>query len=456
MIIIARKRLIFWLLRAYLRRWGKTIVVSFILGLFIFSIIFFNRNFLISKLSFAGSQSIGIAGIYSKQDFPNNLPDVVLNQISRGLTKVNERGQVQPDVAQKWEVKDDGKTFIFYLKQDVVFSDGKHLDSSQVNYNFENVTIEKPTKQIVVFKLKNKYSPFLVTLANHKIFKKNFVGVSDYSIKKIKENGGFIDYIELYSQKDKKTIKYDFYDNQELLKSAYVLGEVSKAIDIVDISYQDKIDLSKFKNTNISKNTNEDKIVTIFFDNQDPLLSDKKVRKALAYSLPNTFPEGKRVYTPYKIGFWANNPTEIYQKDIEFSNLLLKESQASTSGRIKITLKTLPQYKKLAESIAQDWKKINFETKIEVSQSVPDFYQAFLGDLPVLKDPDEYTLWHTGQNNNITHYKNLRIDKLLEDGRTTYEEADRKKIYTDFQKYLVDDMPATFLYLPYTYTLLRK
>ncbi len=443
-------------MRAYLKRWGKIISVSFLLGVAIFFIIFSNRNFLFSKLSFARSESIGIAGIYSKQDFPNNLPDVVLTHISRGLTKVNNKGQVVADIAEKWEIKDGGKTFIFYLKPNILFSDGKRLDSSQINYNFADVTIEKPTKQIIVFKLKNKYSPFLVTLANHKVFKKNYIGVSDYSIKKVKENGGFIDYIELYSQKERKSIKYDFYDNQELLKSAYVLGEVSKIVDINDINYEGRVDLSKFKNTSVARNVNEDKIVTIFFDNQDPLLSDKKVRKALAYSLRNSFDEGKRVYGPYRTGFWANNPSEIYQQDIEYSNLLLKDSEASKSGKIKITLKTLPQYKNLAEAISKDWKKINFETKIEVTGAVPDFYQAFLGDLPVLKDPDEYTLWHTGQNNNITHYKNLRIDKLLEDGRTTYGESERKEIYTDFQKYLVDDMPAAVLFVPYTYTIWRN
>ena len=80
----------------------------------------------------------------------------------------------------------------------------------------------------------------------------------------------------------------------------------------------------------------------------------------------------------------------------------------------------------------------------------------FLGDFPVLNDPDQYTLWHSRQPTNITNYKNLRIDKLLEDGRQTSNQNDRKIIYNDFQKYLIDDMPAIFLYFPYTFSLTRN
>lgn len=455
MIFIKRKRFILWLIKAYLRKWGRIIGISFTLGILLFLILFLNRNFISSKLVLNTSETIGVAGIYSKENFPNNLPHFILNNISRGLTKVDDKGNVMPDIAEKWDIKDNGKTFIFYIKKGQYFSDGKEVDSSMINYNFSDAVIEKPSKYVIVFKLKEKYSPFLVTLANNKVFKKDYVGVSDFEIKKIKNNGGFIDYIDLYSQSDKKSIKYDFYDTQDLLKNAFTLGEVNKIVDINDLNYEGKTDLSKFKNIKIVKSPNQDKIVTIFFDNQDPVLSDKKVRKALAYSLPNDFSEGKRNYTPYSANLWANNPSEIYQKDVELSKLLLEQSSASQSGRTKITLKTLPQYKSVADKIAKDWKTINFDVRVEVTETIPDIYQAFLGDLPVLKDPDQYTFWHSGQANNITHYKNLRIDKLLEDGRQTYDKSERKQIYTDFQKYLIDDMPAAFLFMPYTYTISR-
>lgn len=456
MIFLKRKRLIFWLLKAYIKKWGKTFLSSFALGFVIILIFFLNRNFFISKLPITDHQRIGIAGIYTRGDLPNNLPEIVQSQASRGLTKISPKGEVLPDLAKSWEIKDDGKTFVFYLQTNIYFSDGKEFDSSSIRYNFTDVVIERPTKHVIIFKLKDKYSPFLVTLANHKVFKENYVGTSDYKIGKIDTNGEFIRSIELSSKKDKKKTEYLFYDTQDALKNAYVLGEVTSIIDINDLEYGEKVSLSTFKNSTSSKNINYSKIVTLFYNNSDSLLSDKKVRKALAFSLPDNFEDGKRTYTPYRSEYWFNNSEENYQKDLEYSNLLLEQSEASSSGSIKIELKTLPQYKDLAERISRDWKKIGINTKVETVVGVPTVYQAFLGELPVLKDPDQYTLWHTGQDSNITNYKNLRIDKLLEDGRRTYSTSERKEIYLDFQKYLLDDMPATFLFFPYTYTLTRK
>lgn len=402
------------------------------------------------------SQSIGIAGVYSRRDLPNNLPDIIQAQVSRGLTKISPKGEVLPDLAKSWEIKDDGKMFIFYLRPDIRFSDGKAFDSSSINYNFENVAMERPAKEVIVFRLKDKYSPFLVTLANHKVFKKNYVGISDYKISKVNTNGEFIRSIDLFSKKDRKKVSYIFYDTQDALKNAYVLGEVTSIIDINNLDYMGKVSLANFKNTSTSKNINYNKIVTIFYNNSDSLLSDKKIRKALAYSLSDSFPDGKRAYTPYRQEYWFNDSSQNYKKDLEYANLLLSQSDASKSGGLKIDLQTLSQYSALAKDIAREWKKVGINTKIEVIDGVPTGYQVFLGELPVLKDPDQYTLWHTGQGSNITNYKNLRIDKLLEDGRRTYKQEDRKKIYSDFQKYLLEDMPATFLFFPYTYTLTRK
>lgn len=457
MIFLKRKRLIFWLLRAYIKKWGKTITVSFVLGLLVFAFLFLKRDFFLSKIPLSNNESIGIVGVYDRTDLPNNLPPAILNQASRGLTKVSPEGVVLPDIALRWEIKDDGKTFIFYLRPNTYFSDGKLVDTGSIKYNFKDVTIEKPSKQVIVFRLKEKYSPFLVTLSNYKIFKNSNIGVSDYRISEIKSSSGFIDYIKLFSQKDKKTIKYDFYDTQEALKSAYALGEVTKIVDINDLNYKNRVNFSEFKNADVDRQINFEKIVTIFFDNQDPLLSDKKLRKALAYSLPDKFDEGQRTYTPYTPKFWANGDQENYKKDLEYSKLLFEQTDASKSASLKIELKALPQYQLLAKKIAKSWKQLGVNTDIKVVDSVPQgTYQAFLGELPVFKDPDQYTLWHTGQESNITNYRNLRIDKLLEDGRRIYDIEQRKEIYSDFQKYLIDDMPAAFLFFPYTYSVTRK
>ena len=131
-------------------------------------------------------------------------------------------------------------------------------------------------------------------------------------------------------------------------------------------------------------------------------------------------------------------------------------SSSQTTLPKTLTIKTLRQYKTAADAIAKTWKGLGIDTKIEEVDTLPDTYQVFLGDFSIPKDPDQYTLWHSAQQNNITRYKNLRIDKLLEDGRKTSDINERKSLYDDFQKYLMDDAPAAFLYFPMQYDVKRK
>jgi ABC-type transport system substrate-binding protein len=50
----------------------------------------------------------------------------------------------------------------------------------------------------------------------------------------------------------------------------------------------------------------------------------------------------------------------------------------------------------------------------------------------------------------------LKVDRLLEVGRSTYKISDRKEAYIDMQKTMSDDPPALFLFYPYSYTVKRK
>ena len=50
---------------------------------------------------------------------------------------------------------------------------------------------------------------------------------------------------------------------------------------------------------------------------------------------------------------------------------------------------------------------------------------------------------------------NPKIDKLLEDGRKENNKEERKEIYHDFQRFLVEDCPAVFLHELATYSISR-
>jgi len=63
-------------------------------------------------------------------------------------------------------------------------------------------------------------------------------------------------------------------------------------------------------------------------------------------------------------------------------------------------------------------------------------------------DPFAYTIWHSSQwkGRNFAHYKNPKVDELLEQARRTNVVAERKRAYAEFSKVLMDDAPYVFLY----------
>lgn len=453
---IFKRRTLFWLIKAYLKKWGKVIGSSFLLGLLIFFLLLALSQYVLSKLPNEKKPVIGLIGAYTT----SNLPPEIVRKLSRGLTSVKPDGTVQSDAAASWKITDLGKTYIFTLKDDIHFSDGREMTSDRVSYDFADVKVETPDKKTIVYKLKDAYSPFLITVSRP-IFAKGFVGIGEYELLDVKVNGNFVESLELKSVKSPvKTETYKFYPDEEALKQAFMLGEINTAVGLTDLTYKNT-SFADFPNVTLRRGLDYSKLVTLFFNTTDSVLSDKKVRNGLTYSLPDTFKHGQRNYVSYP-------PTSEYysaegnerKQDYEHAKLLLEsltdKKEASKSS--KLTLKVLSKYMPVAKEITSAWETAGIEVKVEEVQSIPTTFQMYLGDFNMPRDPDQYTLWHSSQppNTNITNFNNLRIDKLLEDGRKTTDLTERKDIYKDFQKYLIDDAPAAFLYFPYQYTVVRK
>lgn len=455
--VVVRRRLIIWLIKAYIKKSGKTLLFSFLGGLLIFFVLIYASKYFLYLIPFTKKQTIGVTGAYTQ----DTLPLAIVNKLSKGLTVVAADGTIQPGLAASWDILDNGKTYQFHLKPNQHFNNGTLVTSQTINYNFSDVTIDRPDDNTIIFKLKDPYAPFLVTVSRP-ILGQGFVGVGDYSLEKLKLNGNFVQSMTMVGNRNKHEIlEYDFYSTDDALRIGYLLGEVTE-VDGMSTASSKTLALQNFKNTNTSKKTDYSQLITLFYKIDDAVLSDKKVRLALTYALPNKFQEGERAYLPYppRSIYYNHDQAENYKQDLNHAKLLLLPDQnASNSGQkapTTLTLKTLPQYRQTASTIAAAWKQIGITTKIEEVNTNPDDFQVFLGDFNLPNDPDQYTLWHSDQANNITHYKNLRIDLLLEQGRKNTAVDQRQKSYQDFQKYLLEDAPAAFLYFPDVYTVVRK
>ncbi|XVG95419.1 nickel ABC transporter substrate-binding protein [Eubacteriales bacterium KG127] len=72
------------------------------------------------------------------------LPSQFITQdmVYEGLVYYGEKGEIKPSLAEKWDVSKDGKTYTFYLRKNVKFSDGSDFNSSNVVKNFDAIFSE--------------------------------------------------------------------------------------------------------------------------------------------------------------------------------------------------------------------------------------------------------------------------------------------------------------------------
>jgi len=428
---------------------SRTIISSLILGILVFFAFIGLLNYYFRPLIFKTTENVGYTGSYTI----NTLPAEILDEVSYGLTRVTPTGEIVPAAAESWSIQDE-KTYTFKLKHGIRLHNGQELTSKNINFNFENVTKKEVNKYTVQYILANPYSPFLASVARP-IFGKKLAGIGSFKVENVDINGGFVRSMTLVNTKVKnKKKKIYFYPTQRALKVAFMLGEVTKIYGAITPNV-DNMDLSKWKKVKTENYTNYTGLVAIFYNNNDSVLNNKKIRQALNYSLPEKVSVGERAFGPIPPNsIYFSQPPTYKITDLELSKTLLSSVKEPIKDAIEIS--TTDEYQRVAQTVQQAWEKIGIKTKIKIVQDVPSDFQIFIYRIKVPQDPDQYVLWHSDQRNNITHYKNLRIDKLLEDGRSISDLEKRKKIYADFQKYLTDDVPASFYYFPKELNLFKN
>lgn len=387
---------------------------------------------------------IGTVGKYTLETIPTSIQ----SRVSKGLVTIDEDGNAQKALASAWEIQDDGRTYHFTLDDNLNWHDGTKLNGQDINYNFKDVRVERGDTT-VTFYLEEPFTPFLHAVAKP-VLKNGQYGVGDYSLDKTVVFSGVVQSVRLSGVTEK--IIYKFYPTESAALTAFKLGEIDRVENISRIPPE----IERESRYEVARNTDLPKITVLFLNNNDQLLKSKPVRQALAYAIKDKSFGNTRAISPISASSWAYNPlVKDYQYDEERAKSLFGQDIEDT-GTVSIELKTTLQYLETAEKIATDWRDtLGIQVDVKVVTAITTDYQVLLADYAPPDDPDQYTTWHSTQSTNYTHYTNLRIDKLLEDGRRTADTKLRRDIYQDFQRFLLEDSPAIFLFETNSYNLSR-
>ncbi len=212
-----------------------------------------------------------------------------------------------------------------------------------------------------------------------------------------------------------------------------------------------------------------------------PLFGDKRIRQAMTAAINKDelingvlFGMGQKAHGPIVPGRWAYNPNV---KDIAYdpkhaADLLAQAGwkEKNSDGILvkngkpfKFTILTNQgnqQRLMTAQIVQQRLRFVGIDVKIRIVEWAT-FLKEFVnkGNFEVVmlawnisQDPDMYDIWHSSKTNpgelNFIGYKNPEIDRLLVEGRSTFDLEKRKRAYFRIQEILAEDQPYTFLYVP--------
>ena len=116
----------------------------------------------------------------------------VIGQIYDGLVELGSDLELEPALAESWEVSDDGLTYTFTLRDGVTFHNGRAMTSEDVVYSYERImaeetgsptasrftqvaSVEATDAQTVVFTLAGPFAPFLSNLTNLTVIPRELV-----------------------------------------------------------------------------------------------------------------------------------------------------------------------------------------------------------------------------------------------------------------------------------------
>lgn len=434
----------------YLFYYLKKNLLFIFLGLAFGSAAFLERNYLIviyQRLQ-TRQQSYGIEGLYHS----DNLSSSISKLISFGLTEISDNDRIiNSPLVQNLDIRNNNLEYQFTINTNYIWQNGKKLVSSDIVYPYSGIEFSYPDPSHLVIKLNNSFSPILSLFAQPLFLKNSLIGLGDYRVTSSILQEGYLKYLYLQNIKTGTKLVYKFYPSEKDLINAFKLGEV----DNISLSSIPS-DFKSWAGITITQQIDTSKYSAIFLNTEK--ISQKPLRQALAYATPKTNEKNQRCLSPISPNSWAYTPGV---KEYSYNPTRSKELfDIKSLGSIRLLVadrKLINQ----AEIIKQAWEKIlgiQVEVLSSTNQSVNlTDYDAILayGSIPV--DPDQFSFWHStqSQQNNITHLNNPRIDKLLEEGRNTFDIIERNRIYQDFQRYLLEESPAIFLEFPVTYTINR-
>ena len=382
---------------------------------------------------------IGLVGQHSV----TNLPTQITKLLNSGLTTQGPEQTTILNLASTEDIDDSQKTYTYKLSPNLTWTDGKPIKAEDINISIPKEDIEAPDSETIKFVLPAKFAPF-PSILNFPITNQEGLLPDPFEIKLKQRSSGVLTQVVIDNGEYK--IFVNIYPTSSQALTAYKLGQIDAIIDLPITSTSQ--DLSGFGIANAF--LNKQKLILLVVNHKDPNLNGKPTRQGLAYSLDLNYNQTKKALTTINPSSWVYNPlVKEYQPNPQRAKELI-------SSDLELEISTTPELLSIADEIKNSINIPNLKVNIKVVSDTPEDFQLFLTTFTIPQDPDQYPFWHSTQPGNVGGSASEKLDKLLEDGRTTLDNNERKALYHEFQRVFAEELPAIVLFHPQHVNLARN
>jgi peptide/nickel transport system substrate-binding protein len=425
------------------------------------------------------------------------------DHIYESLTMYDEKTNIVPALAQSWEITNGGKTYTFKLRPNVKFHNGQVMNADDVKYSIDRVLDPKTAspwrswfdavKEIKVIEpltvqmnLEAPY-PLLGSFAGMRaagIIPKDLAEKENLKIKGI--GTGPFKLVEYVPQDHITYARNPDYWDKPL---PYLDGMVFKVlteenarlaalragqIQYAFLSAQGAAQLEGVPGIAVQKSPFA-WVVLHYISAYEKPLNDARVRRAMRMAVDTNEVIQKAAFgagvpsgtVPTGYGDWYLDPQTLpYNKpDVEGAKKLLVE--AGYPNGFPIEIKCSPQYPEFVATtlVAQSsLKKIGIDVTVkqmEWGAFVADNRksdqsggkeggQIFASANTFRPDPDGYIYPYFHSKGNLNKaYNNPKIDPLIAEARSSSNHAERRRLYQQVQRTLLEDSPNWWWYAKY-------
>jgi peptide/nickel transport system substrate-binding protein len=451
----------------------------------------------------------------------------VCELIFNGLVGIDEKQEIADDLAQRWDISEDGRMYTFYLRQDVTWhaQEGQEpvkftaddviftynvmmhpqtITPLKVRYEFID-TVTKIDDYTVQFTLKR---PILNALARfsfkiipkHGLQNSEFmtredpfvqrpIGTGPYMLKNITAEREVIlvaneNYYKGRPNID-KFIARPFAD-QNIMGQALMFNAIDM---IVLVNHRDIPQLQGDKRF-VLQPYNALSYSFFGFNMRNPLLADKRVRKAFTYAVNRTEMldsffqgQGTIISGPFAPGSWAYNldvdplpydpgkaqqllteagftrgDNGIMEKDGKPLVLTLKVPIAKESEAVKRVILAFRNYlSKIGVEINAEFQEwLAWKEDIFLNHDFDIMFASWVFD----DSADISSLFHSAEagpwKNNFGAFSNPEVDSLIVESKLTLDHEKRRTINRKLHEIIADENPYTFLWTITNYAAYNK